>query len=121
MKYLEKALEMNEIDAEHRERTIREYEAAKERIKNLPFTLSDDADAMLSNHLVALIKRIYTGHFVDPIEEEMMNEVSEEAWKYAHIIVDPLFEAHGVAIDRSEVFLVGTHMEMAIASASAVQ
>lgn len=53
MKYLEKALEMNEIDAEHRERTIREYEAAKERIKNLPLTLSDDADAMLSNHLVA--------------------------------------------------------------------
>ena len=47
MKYLEKALEMNEIDAEHRERTIREYEAAKERIKNLPLTLSDDADAML--------------------------------------------------------------------------
>lgn len=45
MKYLEKALEMNEIDAEHRERTIREYEAAKERIKNLPLTLSDDADA----------------------------------------------------------------------------
>ena len=57
MKYLEKALEMNEIDAEHREKTIREYEAAKERIKNLPLTLSDDADAMLSNHLVALIKR----------------------------------------------------------------
>lgn len=43
--YLEKALEMMEIDAEHRERTIREYEAAKERIKNLPLTLSDDADA----------------------------------------------------------------------------
>mgnify|MGYP007038587184 CR=1 FL=1 len=49
-----------------------------------------------------------------------MNEVSEEAWKYAHMIVDPLFEAHGVPIDKSEVFLAVTHMEMAIASASAV-
>ena len=121
MKYLEKALEMNEIDAEHRERTVRDYEAAKERIKNLPLTLSDDADAMLSNHLVALIKRVYTGHYVDPIEDEMMDEVSETAWKYAHSIVDPLFEALGEPINKSEVFLVGTHMEMAIASASAVQ
>lgn len=121
MKYLEKALEMNEINGEHRERTTREYEAAKERIQNLPIALNEDADAMLSNHLVALIKRIYTGQYIAPIEEEMMEEVSETAWEYAHRIVDPFFEAYREPINKSEVFLVGTHMEMAIASASAVQ
>ena len=75
----------------------------------------------INNGDVASYEEVTEDEAYEEIEEEMMNEVSEEAWKYAHIIVDPLFEAYGVAIDRSEVFLVGTHMEMAIASASAVQ
>ena len=76
MKYLDKVLEINEIDGQHQEAASKEYLAAKERVK---------------------------------------------AWEYAGKIVNPLFEAHGIPVDKSELFLVGTHMEMAIASAEAVQ
>lgn len=121
MKYLDKVLEINEIDGQHREAASKEYLAAKERVMELPISLGEDAEMMLSNHLMALIKRISLGQFVDPVEEEMMSEVSEKAWEYAGKIVNPLFEAHGIPVDKSELFLVGTHMEMAIASAEAVQ
>lgn len=117
MKYLNKVLEINEIDEQHREAASREYLEAKERVKALPISLGNDADMMLSNHLMALIKRISEKKFVDPVDEEMMSEVSDKAWKYAESIVNPLFEAHGLPVDKSELFLVGTHMEMAIASA----
>ena len=121
MKYLDKVLEINEIDGQHREAASKEYLEAKETVKELPISLGADAQMMLSNHLMALIKRISLGQFVDPVEEEMMSEVSEKAWEYAGKIVNPLFEAHGIPVDKSELFLVGTHMEMAIASAEAVQ
>ena len=116
MKYLNKILEANEIDDGIREKATASYLAAKERMRELPLTFGEDAEMMLSNHLMALIKRISEKKFVDPIEEEMMGELSEEAWEYAQKLVGPLFEEAGLACDRSEVFLVGTHMEMAIAA-----
>lgn len=118
MKYLEKVLQINEIAREQREQASREYLEAKERVKGLPIAFGDDADMMLSNHLMALIRRILQRQFVEPLEDEMMSELSEDAWNYAHRVVDPLFAAHGLEADRSEVFLVGTHMEMAIAAAA---
>lgn len=116
MKYLNKILEANEIGDESREKAIASYLAAKERMRALPITFGEDAEMMLSNHLMALIKRISEKKFVDPIEEEMMGELSDQAWQYARELVTPLFEEAGLPEDRSEVFLVGTHMEMAIAS-----
>lgn len=122
MKYLEKVLQINEIAEGQKEQASREYLEAKERVKGLPVAFGEDADMMLSNHLMALIKRISQQQFVEPVEEEMMSELSEDAWSYAHQVVDPLFTAHELEADKSEVFLVGTHMEMAIAAAaSAVQ
>lgn len=116
MKYLNRILEANEIGDEIREKAIASYLAAKERMRELPISFGEDADMMLSNHLMALIKRISEKKFVDPIEEEMMGELSDEAWQYAGKLVGPLFEEAGLVQDRSEIFLVGTHMEMAIAA-----
>lgn len=116
MKYLNKILEANEIDDRIKENAISSYLAAKERMKELPVAFGEDAEMMLSNHLMALIKRISEKKFVDPIEEEMMGELSEEAWDYAGRLAGPLFEEAGLLADRSELFLVGTHMEMAIVS-----
>lgn len=121
MRYLEKVLEINGIEEGQREAASREYLEAKKRVEALPLRLGDDAEMMLSNHLMALTKRIFTRQLTDPVGEEMMGEVSEEAWEYAKRVVEPLFEEHGLPVDRSELFLVGTHMEVAIASAKAVQ
>lgn len=120
MKYLNKILETNEIDECFRAQAEKEYLDAKERMAQLPIPFSEDAEMMLSNHLMALIKRISEKKLIEPIGEEMMGEISEEAWTYANKLAGPLFEEQGMEADRSEIFLVGTHMEMAIASAVVV-
>ena len=119
MKYLYTILETNEIDEQHRESATASYLAAKERMRQLPVKFSDDAEMMLSNHLMALIKRISEKKFIDPIEEGMMDELSDPAWDYAKLVAGPLFDEAGIEPDRSEIFLVGTHMEMALAAMAA--
>ena len=120
MKYLNKILDVNDIEESFKEQAGKEYLKAKERMAKLPISFNEDAELVLSNHLMALIKRISEKSFVEPIGEEMMGEISEEAWKYAKELAGPLFEAQGQEPDRSEIFLVGTHMEMAIALAVVV-
>jgi len=120
VKYLNKILEVNDIADNFREQAEQEYLKAKERMAKLPVSFSEEAELVLSNHLMALIKRISEKSFVEPIGEEMMGEISEEAWKYAKELAGPLFEAQGQELERSEIFLVGTHMEMAIALAVVV-
>lgn len=120
MKYLDKILEANGIKEGFRAEAEKEYLEAKERMAQLPISFSEDAELMLSNHLMALIKRISEKQFIEPIGEEIMGEISEAAWKYANGVAGPLFTKNGVDVNRSEIFLVGTHMEMAIASAVVV-
>ena len=99
MKYLNKILETNEIAPDMREQAERLYLEAKGRVEKLPLTFGEDAKLMLSNHLMALIKRILEGKLLDPMEEEML-----------------LFEEAVMEKDRTELFLVGTHVEMAMAT-----
>lgn len=115
MKYLNRVLEANDIAKDLAECVISSYLAAKERLRELPIDLDDDAELILSNHIMALIKRIKEGKLIEPIEEEMMGELSEKAWEYARVLTSPLFMEAGISEDRSELFLVGTHMEMALA------
>ena len=89
MKYLNKVLETNEIEEGAREQVEKEYLEAKERMKKLPVSFSEDAEMMLSNHLVALLKRISEKKLIDPIEEEIMREVSKDTWKYAKHLPKP--------------------------------
>lgn len=116
MKYLNKILEVNEIDDRMKDKAVTYYLEAKKRVESLPLSFSEDAQMMLSNHLMALTKRILENSFVEPVEEEMMSELSEKAWEYAKIVAGPIFQAEGITEDRTEVFLVGTHMEMAMAA-----
>lgn len=118
MKYLSKILEMNEIAPDMQERATNLYLEAKKRAEGLPLTFSEDAQLMLSNHLMALTKRILEGALIEPMEEEMMkDEISEKAWEYADVIAGPLFRAAEMEKDRTELFLVGTHVEMAMTTA----
>ena len=115
MKYLNKILEMNEIAPDMQKRAQELYLEAKKRVESLPLTFGEDAQLMLSNHLMALIKRILEGALIEPMEEETMSdEISEKAWEYAAVIAGPLFEAAQMEKDRTELFLVGTHVEMAL-------
>lgn len=116
MKYLNKILEINEIDDQMKEKAVPYYLGAKKRVESLPISFGEDAQMMLSNHLMALIRRILEQSFVEPVEEDMMSDLSEAAWDYARTVVLPIFQAEGIEEDRSEVFLVGTHMEMAMAA-----
>lgn len=116
MKYLNKILEVNEIAPERREAAAASYLAAKERVRSLPLTFSDDAEMVLSNHLMALIKRIGEGQLIDPMDDETLAELSEPAWRYAGEVAGALFTEAGLPEDKSEIFLVGTHMEMALAN-----
>lgn len=115
MKYLNKILEMNEIAPDMQEQAQTLYLDVKRRVESLPLTFGEDAQLMLSNHLMALIKRILEGALIEPMEEEMMSgEISEKAWEYADVIAGPLFLAADMEKDRTELFLVGTHIEMAM-------
>lgn len=116
MKYLNKILEINEIDEQMKDKAVLYYLEAKKRTESIPVTFGEDAQMMLSNHLMALIKRILEKSFVEPVEEELMSDLSEKAWDYARTVVGPIFQAEGFEEDRSEIFLVGTHMEMAMAA-----
>lgn len=120
MKYLSEIFEINDITENLKEQAQKTYLSAKERMNQLPISFSEDTELMLSNHLMALIKRILEKKLIDPIEEEMMKEVSPEAWGYAWELAEPLFAEYGMEMDRSEIFLVGTYMEIAIASAVVV-
>ena len=76
--------------------------------------MDEDAQFMFSNHILALIKRIEEGVFVAEIDEDMMSEVSAEAIERAREAVGWLFDEAKHPINQSEVFLVATHIEMAM-------
>ena len=68
-----------------------------------------DDDVRVTDFLQSALKRV----------DQMMGELSDKAWEYAGQVADPLFAEAGIGPDRSEVFLVGTHMEMALAAMAA--
>lgn len=113
MKYLNTLLEDQEIKQEIRDRA---FEFA-DRTGNTfleEMKLDDDAQLMFTNHILALIKRIDANSFVEEIEEEMLSEVSKEAFTKAQETVGWLFEEASIEVNISEVFLVATHIEMAM-------
>jgi len=110
---------MNEISPDMEEQAKRLYLDAKKRAESLPLTFHEDAQLMLSNHLMALTKRILEGKLIDPMDDETFGEISDKAWEYAGIIAGPLFREGGMEEDRTEIFLVGTHVEMAMAAEAA--
>lgn len=115
MKYLNTLLKDNDLKEEKKEDVVGYYKRVKEKLPSI-ISLSDDAEFMLSNHILALSKRIKERVFVEEVEKEMMNEVSEEAFLKAEELVGWMFEEEGIPENRSEIFLVATHMEMALLS-----
>lgn len=114
MKYLTTLLENSEIDESIKEDVLASYKEVKEAFAKTGIVMDDNAEFVFSNHILALLKRIKANEFVDEIDEETIAEVSEESFGIAEKLVSGLFEKNNVAVNRSEVFLVATHIEMAL-------
>ncbi len=114
MKYLTTLLENNDLEDEIRDGVIEDYREAKEKVKSFGLPFDEDSEMMFSNHLLALLKRIYRGELIEPLDDDMMVDVSDQAIGMAEDLVGDFFEEHGLARDRSEIFLVATHLELAL-------
>lgn len=114
MKFIDKVLETSEIEADIKEDVLAYYEEAKKEFKKMNIPMDEDAELVFSNHLIALLKRIKRKAFVADIDEEMFSEVSEKAYNLAETLVKPFFEKEGETVNRTEVFLVATHIELAL-------
>lgn len=113
MNYLDTILNEQNLDSEL-ESTVRKFSAVvAEKLKEADIVFSDeDAELVFCNHIVALIKRCVSKEFVADIEEEMMEEVSKEAFEIAQSLLKDVFVQNGCTVNRSEVFLVATHIQM---------
>lgn len=114
MKYLNTLLKSNEIDADIKEDVINSYKRIKDKFTETKIVMDENAEFIFSNHILALLKRIKSKSFVEDIDESMMEEVSQEAMKIATNLVAETFKKEELPLNQSEVFLVATHIEIAI-------
>lgn len=113
MKYLNTLLENSELDESIKEDALKYYAEVKDAFAKTGIVMDDNAEFVFSNHILALIKRIKANEFVEDIDEENIAEVSQESFDLAEKLVGGLFEREGLPVNRSEVFLVSTHLEIA--------
>lgn len=114
MRFLSTILETSEIEEGIREDVLQYYKEAKESFASLGVPMEEEAELVFSNHLVALMKRIKTREFVDSMDEKMFSEVSGRAMEKAGMLAAPFFEKEGLPANKTEVFLVATHIELAL-------
>lgn len=97
-------------------KTCEEYEAIKDRYETLELHMDETADLMFSNHVMCLLKRIKTGEYVPPMDEELFSELSEQARDMAFYLVGDVFVRSGHEPDKTEVLMLATHLEVALAN-----
>lgn len=113
MKHLDTILNNQELDETLRKQLVDAANVYEQKMQenNIAFT-DDSAEMIFTNHLMALTKRIISKEFIPDIDEELMSEVSEEAFGISESIVKEVFTAYGCEINKSEVFLVATHIQI---------
>lgn len=107
-------MENSEIDESIKEDVLNSYKKVKDRFAETGIVMDENAEFMFSNHILALLKRVKERSFVSDIDESMMEEVSIEAMKIAENLVKDIFEKEEIPLNQSEVFLVATHIEIAM-------
>lgn len=95
------------------------YEDMRGRFEALGLQMDDATNLMFSNHILCLAKRIESGEFVDPIDEALFAEVSEGARVASRSCLEHAFERCGRPVDVTELLMVATHVEVAMAKAAA--
>lgn len=107
-------MENSEIDESIKEEVLNLYKQVKDKFAETGIVMDENAEFMFSNHILALLKRVKERSFVSDIDESMMEEVSTEAKKIAENLVNEIFEKEEIPLNQSEVFLVATHIEIAM-------
>ena len=113
MKYLNTLLENNDLDPAIRDEVIASYQEIKEKVKALGIHMDEDAEFMFSNHILALLKRIKSRSFVEDMSESF-DQISPDVFEMADGVVREYFDREGIPVNQTEVFLVATHLEIAI-------
>lgn len=72
----------------------------------------EDHEMMFYNHLVSLSRRIISRHFVEGLDDSMFSEISEEAYSLALDVCQDLFIHGQCSINRFEIFLIATHLQL---------
>ena len=66
------------------------------------------------NHIASLTKRIISKELVEALPDEFMNETTNEAKEISAYLVREIFKKYDVDLDKTEVFLVSTHIQLAL-------
>ena len=115
MNYLDKILENKEIAENIQTEFYEMIKILDEDLALLNIQFNDEnSEYIFENHLIALIVRIINKQFVDDIEESMFLEVSEKSFELSNKVVKKIFEYCNMAVNKSELFLVATHLELNI-------
>ena len=113
MKYLDTILNNSDVSAEVSEEIVRCMKQVDEQLKQLKIEFSDEnAEMVFTNHLVALTKRILSKEFIPDLDDSLMEGVSLQAMQLSEELVKDLFESHGCEVNKSELFLVATHIQL---------
>lgn len=91
------------------------YEDMAARFDALGIDLDADTELMVSNHILCLAKRIETGEFVDLLDEALFSEVSQSARDKSRSFMEPAFERCERPVDSTEMLMMATHIEVALA------
>ena len=113
MKYLNTLLENNDLDPAIKDEVIKSYQEIKGKVRDLGIHMDEDAELMFSNHVLALLKRIKSRSFVEDMSEGF-DQISPDVFQMADGIVREYFEREDIPVNETEVFLVATHLEIAI-------
>ncbi len=113
VKYLNTLLENNDLDPAIKDEVIKSYQEIKGKVRDLGIHMDEDAELMFSNHVLALLKRIKSRSFVEDMSEAF-DQISPDVFQMADGIVREYFEREDIPVNETEVFLVATHLEIAI-------
>ena len=93
---------------------IEEYIKIAEEImaKNHLVFHEENGEMMFYNHLVSLSRRIIKKSLLEEMDESMFTEISESSVALSTKICSELFIHGGCSFNRSEMFLVATHIEV---------
>ena len=107
MKYLTTMLDESLIES-----FKEDYLSIKNNFMEKGIDFNDTEEYVFSNHIICLLKRIKSGELIEPIDEEMMNEIDDDVFALTEECIASTFKKYGLEINRSEVFLVATHIQM---------
>ena len=66
------------------------------------------------NHIIKFIERVKTRKFVDPIEEDMVSELTADSIKIGTELLNEIFSKYKSEINMSEIYLISIHIQVAL-------